>query len=972
MNLAAVAGIVLATAAFPAGGSDLSGRVLFNGLGVPGAMVTATRADRTITTLSDDDGAFRFANLDDGTWAIRVEMRGFVTVNRDVTLPLSPTTGPPTFALTMQSYREIIGETPATTATTTKPPATAEPPPDPVDIITGSIINGAATPFAQPPAFGNNRPKPPSLYNVAVNSTLGNSAWNTRPFSFAGSTAPAPSYGDVQLGFTIAGPLKIPWLVSHGPSMFLNYQHGDVHSAATQSAVMPTSAERAGDFSHSPIVVRDPLTGLPFPGNVIPADRISPQAAALLAYYPLPDATTSTGANYQTTTLSSAKSDRLQFGMTRLFRSRHTLDGTFAFERTRTRRMNVFDFEDTSRQPSVSGRLNWSRRFSTRVTIRTRYEFVRATSSVTPFFANRANVSGDAGITGNDQDPADWGPPALSFPTIAGLSDAEHQRTVTTSHTSGGEVLLRRGGHNVTVGGDVRWNRVGVQSQPNPRGTLTFTGTASGDAFADFLLGTPAASAIAFGSTAIRLRQLAPDAYVNDDWRLLANLTLNVGVRWEYESPFAEASGHLANLDIAPNFAAVTPVLATDSTGALTRASYPASLIRPDKRGVQPRFAVSWRPSYASSLVVRGGYGIYRNLGGYQSLALLLAQQPPFAKTFSIQNSASTPLTLASPFPSSLPATANTVAIDPDFRTSYAHTWQASVQRELPASLTMIVAYLGARGSHLMQAFLPNTSPAGATNPCPACPSGFVYITSNGSSLRNAGQFTLRRRLYQGLMASVQYTLSRSTDDAATFASAAITPASLAVAQNWLDLDAERGPSSFDQRHLVSAEVQYTTGVGLHGGTLVDGLWGPLFKDWTIAAELAAGSGVPFTPVAFLSVPGTGVVGVRPALTGVPIAPVSPGSYANPAAFTAPAPGSWGNAGRNSIRGPAQFSMDMSLARVFRLGDRLSLEWRTAATNVLNRVSFTTINMVIASPQFGLPTLANPMRAVRMTVRLRY
>ena len=972
MNAAAVIGAMLWTAGvLLSPGTDLSGRVLFNGLGVPGATVTATGADRVVSTLSDDDGVFRFADLDDGTWAIRVEMRGFVPLSREIALPRPATIEPLTFALTMQAYEEMVGETPAATATAANLPTTTEPPPDATDIVTGSITNGAATPFAQPPAFGNNRPRPPSLYNFALNSTLGNSAWNARPYSFAGSTTPAPSYGDVQLGFSIGGPLKIPWLVSRGPSMLLNFQHGDTHSATTRSAVLPGAAERAGDFSRSPIAVRDPLTGLPFAGNVIPADRISPQAAALLAYYPLPDAATSTGANYQATTLVSSKSDRLQLRMN-MFRYPDALEGTFAFERTLTKSVSLFDFEDASRRSSVTGGLNWSRRFSTPFMVRARYEFTRAASSVTPFFADRTNVSGDAGITGNDQDPADWGPPALSFPTIAGLSDAEHQRTVTTSHASGGEILLKRGAHNITIGGDVRWNRVGVQSQPNGRGTLTFTGTASGDAFADFLLGAPAATAIAFGSTAIRLRQLAPDAYVNDDWRPFANLTLNLGVRWEYESPFTEASGRLANLDLPPDFTAAAPVLAADQTGGLTGTSYPASLIRPDKHGIQPRLAVSWRPWYASSFVIRGGYGIYRNLGGYQSLALLLAQQPPFAKTFSIQNSASTPLALANAFPSAVPATANTVAIDPNFRTPYVHTWQASVQRDLPASLTMTVAYLGAKGSHLMQAFLPNTYPAGATNPCPECPSGFVYITSNGSSSRNAGQFTLRRRLYQGLTASVEYTLSRSTDDAATFANTAIMPASLAIAQNWLDLDAERAPSPFDQRHLLSAQVQYTTGVGLRGGTLVDGFRGALFKDWTIAGQLTAGSGLPFTPVAFLSVPGTGVVGVRPNITGVPIRPLSSGSYANPAAFTAPPPGAWGDAGRNSIRGPAQFSLDTSVTRVFRLGGRLNLEWRIVATNVLNRVTFATINTVISSPQFGLPTLANPMRTVRMSVRLRY
>ncbi|HEX6465428.1 MAG TPA: hypothetical protein VFZ98_13285, partial [Vicinamibacterales bacterium] len=382
-----------------------------------------------------------------------------------------------------------------------------------------------------------------------------------------------------------------------------------------------------------------------------------------------------------------------------------------------------------------------------------------------------------------------------------------------------------------------------------------------------------------------------------------------------------------------------------------------ASLVRPDKRGIEPRLALSWRPSLGSSVVVRAGYGAYRNLGGYESLALLLAQQPPFSRTFSVQNSTSTPLTLANPFPSTLPGTTNTFAIDPTFRAATSHTWQVSAQRELPALLTATAAYTGTKGQGLMQAFLPNTYPAGAVDPCPSCPTGFVYLTSTGSSLRNAVQFTLRRRLHNGLTATAQYTLAKSTDAAASFTSKNITIQSLSIAQNWRDLGAERGSSVFDQRHLFTAQFQYTTGMGVAGGTLQEGSLAAWLHDWTFTSQLVAGSGLPLTPILFTTVEGTGVVGVRPSIAG--------GTY------TAPAPGTWGNAGRNSIRGPRQFTLDATVTRAIPLHGRLNLEWRLAATNVLNRVTFATIDTVVTSPQFGLPTRANPMRALQMALRLR-
>jgi trimeric autotransporter adhesin len=968
--------MTIAVAARPAcAASDLTGRVVFSGKAVPGATITATHGDRSVSTISDDQGAFHFTNLDEGAWTIRVEMRGFFTTSLDVTVPVGGP--PPTVTLTMRPFREIVGRPLEATGPDAPPAVRVAPaldPPTAMDpsLITGSLVNGATSPFSQPRAVGNNRPGRGRLYNVGLNGLFGNSGWNARPFSFSASDAPAPSYDDLQLGFTLGGPLRIPWVVRPGPQFFSAYQHGVLNSASTHSALMPTTAQRAGDFSQSATPIRDPQTGLPFRGNVIPAGRISASAAALLGYYPLPNAALPGGANYQTAVVSAARSDQLQFGMTKRVAMRMTIDGSFALQRTVTDAATLFGFQDRSRQSSMTGSLNWSRRLSSRVSARLRYQLTHAVASTTPFFANRINVSGDAGIAGNDQDPADWGPPTLSFPDIAGLADVEYQKTTSTTNSGGGELLIRHGTHNVTVGGDVRDHRVNVLEQPDPRGTLTFTGAATGNALADFLLGIPATSAISLGVSETRLRGASYDAYVNDDWRMLATLTFTLGVRWEYETPFTEASGRLANLDIASGFGAAAPVLGTSPSGAVSGASYPSSLVRPDRSGIEPRLGISWRPSLGSPVVFRASYGLYRNLGEYQSLALLLAQQPPFSKTFSIQNSAATPLTLANPFPSSPPAALNTFAIDPNFRSGGAHNWQVSVQRELPASLTVIAAYFGTKGTHLIQAFLPNTYPSGAVNPCAACPSNFIYVTSNGNSVRHAAQFTLRRRLHAGFTATLQYTLSKSMDDAATFSNKTITPASLTVAQDWLNLGAERAPSSFDQRHLLTVQLQYTTGVGVTGGTLVDTFWGSLWKDWTVTSNLNAGSGLPLTPVYFAAVPGTGMVGVRPALTGISTDPREPGTYADPAAYAAPPPGTWGNAGRNSLRGPAQFSLDASIARVFRFGARTNLEWHVSATNVLNRVTFAAINTVITSPQFGRPTLANPMRTLQTSFRLRF
>jgi hypothetical protein len=161
--------------------------------------------------------------------------------------------------------------------------------------------------------------------------------------------------------------------------------------------------------------------------------------------------------------------------------------------------------------------------------------------------------------------------------------------------------------------------------------------------------------------------------------------------------------------------------------------------------------------------------------------------------------------------------------------------------------------------------------------------------------------------------------------------------------------------------------------MGMAGGTLLNGWAGGLFKDWTVSTQITAGTGTPQTPVYLAPVPGTGITGtIRPNYTGAPIYSAPGGLFLNPAAFSAPASGQWGNAGRGSITGPARFTLNGSLGRTFRLKDRFNLDMRVDAINALNHVTYTAWNTTINSTQFGLPVSANAMRSVQSTVRLRF
>jgi hypothetical protein len=1005
------------------------GQVGFTGLAVPGATVTATQGDKQIVTTTDQSGVYRFPDLAEGTWTIKIEMRGFAPLSRDVNviagaqaavwelalLPFeeitkglpppvsqaasSPTAAPaPSATLRAQGGRGTVTTAPAgqgfqragVTAPTRPPAAAAAAPARPSGpeepaadanaandglLVNGSVNNGAASPFAQFAAFGNNRRRPGALYNAQLGVLASSSAWDAKPTSINGQAANVPGYNNVHFIGMFQGPLRIPRVLRNGPNVFVGYQRTADDTFTSQAQRMPTALERNGDFSQTvdglgrPVTVTDPNTGQPFANNTIPRERISPQAASLLGYYPRPT-NDSADRNYQTAILSAARQDSFQSRLTQVINQRNQIFGTGSYARITTDSNTLFGFNDRNQVANTDIGVNWNRRVSQFLQLRTRYQFTKQSSTLTPYFANRTNVSGEAGITGNNQEPINWGPPSLRFSNIAGLSDGLPRQSDALTHAAGAEAFLFRGRHNFTIGGDVRRHAIDLISQQDPRGSFTFTGAATGYDVADFLLGTPTTAAIAFGNADKYFRGFSYDAYLTDDWRIGPSFTLTAGVRWEYESPLTELQQRLVNLDVSSGFTATSQVLASDPTGSITGEDFGDSLMRPDKSGIQPRLAIAWRPIPGSSLVVRAGYGIYRNTSVYQSITSLLAQQPPLSTAFSIANSAANPLTLARGFVTPATGAGNTFAVDPNFRVGAAHNWNASVQRDLPASLTVNLSYLGTKGTNLIQEFLPNTYPSGAVNPCPTCPAGFVYLTSNGSSERHAAQVQVRRRLRNGLTATVQYTLANAEDDAASFQGANLN--GMAFAQNWLDLDAEWGPSAFDQRHQVTASFQYTTGVGVAGGGLVDGWRGALLKNWTITSQLTTGSGLPLTPYYLATTPGTGYTGaIRASLTGVSTDAPS-GYYLNPAAYTAPAPGTWGNAGRNSVRGPSQFGLNAGITRTFPWGSRINLDYRIDATNVLNRVTYTGVNTLIGSREFGLPNATNLPRRIQTSLRMRF
>ncbi len=574
--------------------SESHGIITFGGLPVPGATITASQGTKKFTAVSDLGGLYYFDDLPDGRWTITVEMQCFAIIHAQV--DVAPNMPAAKWGLALLPIKRLMAATkveqnplasqPGLNATTAaKKPETSESRNAPVEIpkapessdepsadgylVNGSVNNAGTSRYSTNPAFGNTRSGSRGLYTGGFATILDNSATDARPYSISGFKSAKSAYDLITSAAYFGGPIKIPHLLAHGPDFFVNYQWTRNNNAAINTGLVPTTAERTGDLSGlldaqgQPVTVYDPSTDIPYSGNQVP---VSSQAAALLTLFPLPNPSipVSSGYNYQAPVLNSTHQDSLQSRMEKTVGRRDQLYGTFNFQSTRAGAVNLFNFVDTTGTLGLNANINWAHRFSQHLFLYTGYHFSRLRTLLRSNFDDRQNISDAAGISGNDDtDPADWGPPSLNFSSgFAALSDGNSAFNRNRTDSVSISAAIYRGRHNITAGGDFRKQQYNDFFQQDPRGAFTFTGAAtanggvtsgngSGSDLADFLIGVPDTSTIAFGNADKYFREPVYDAYFTDDWRVLSELTINAGVRWEYGAPMTELQGRLVNLDLS-------------------------------------------------------------------------------------------------------------------------------------------------------------------------------------------------------------------------------------------------------------------------------------------------------------------------------------------------------------------------------------------------------------------------------------
>jgi hypothetical protein len=871
-------------------------------------------------------------------------------------------------------------------------------------------------------ALGGRGQRGQSPYQGSATYTFGGSVLDSPPYQLRQDVpVTQPTFGQNTFGGTFGGPVRIPGVyadTNRRTNFQLNYTGNESNNLFDQYATVPTMAERNGDFSASSIALIDPSTGQPFPGNQIPASRISPTAAALMQFIPTPNLPGSQQ-NFHVSTTAHTSSESVSLRLTQnLSRTvaqgpngpggrggggrfgggggrgggpggpaaaRGTnvmLSAQMQYRRSDTEGLNVFPgLGSNTTNTSISAPISLNVRHGRSVQNFT-LNMTHATTETSNGFENKDNVAGLAGIqypNSASTDPINWGVPNLTFSSgLTGVRSAA-ANTRSDDRLTGGYVWIHPSAkHQTRIGGDYRLDRSTAAINSNARGSFIFTGLytssasgspggppAPGADFADFLLGLPQQATLQVGGTTY-LRQNSFDGYVEDNWQKSAKLTLNLGLRYELALPYTEVDGHMANLDATPDLSAVATVL-PGGIGLYT-GTFPAGLLHTDKNNLGPRLGFAYRVE--PKTILRGGYSITYNSGSYASIARELSGQPPFADTETVNGSDDAPLTLAQALLAPTSATPNNWGVDKDYALGMIQTWNATLTHNVTQNTYVQGGYTGIKGSDLDVLRAPSLGPGGALI---SGTQGFIWESSGARSIMNGANLQVRRRLANGFGGGVSYTLARAMDDASSLGAGGPV-----VAQNDKDLAAEWAPSNFDRRQQINGTAYIELPWGPNRHWLRDGgKVAAVLGEWSAQFNLTLQSGTPLTARVLGAATDLlrGVNGsLRANYTGAPIQLTDPtvDEFFNVNAFTTPTPGQFGDSSRNAIVGPGGRQLNGLFQRDIRLGGTKALTLQVNAINLLNTVQWAAVDTNVNSSTFGQVISARPMRTMTVTARVRF
>ncbi len=796
-----------------------------------------------------------------------------------------------------------------------------------------------------------------------------------------------------QAGATVSGPVTLPGIYrGNDRTFFLLSWEGLAQSQGNyQYSNVPTAAEQAGDFSHSilaagqPVTVNDPLTGKPFPQNIIPQSRFDAIARRLAPFYPIPNRTDplTNFETYQTTVsryhsvvaridehLSSKNTLSLRY-LTRLNGGTSPYAGSDLGE---------FGNRNSSR-PALAG-VEDTHAFGPTLVNEFRAGLTRYSEHDRSAFGGQ-DVNAALGLPGPAGAGLD-GFPRFTILNLASLGDSSSAPLNLTINTydAGDSVSWTRGRHMLKFGADILRTQFFQQLSNNARGTYNFLGRWTSDPWADFLLGLPDSTSLQSTSFTTYLFSTDVGLFAQDQFLISPRLTLSYGVRYERMTPPEEKYGRMssfvpalgqvviADASTLPNLPAL--LSAGGLTGRVTTASaagLPRSLVYGNNHDFAPRIGFAWRPTGGDGLVVRGGYGIYYANSLMDPIRNDLTNIYPFtiSQTFNRVSGRPTALTLEDPFPAalaSLPGVTNANGFDTHPGAQYVQSYTLSVDRQLGADTTLEIDYIGSRGTHLGQRYDLNQPFRGAMYngnfPRPYQGFGTInYYSFGANSVYNGATLFLHRRWRHGLYYGVTYTYAKSIDDASQVSGS--STGGYAGVQNSRDLGAERGRSDWDTGHTFTAYGSYA----LPGRSR-------LLHGWSVSTTALLYTGQPFTP-RLANANLTLGEATRPDRT-------ASGKLANPtanewfdvSAFPLVPLGTFrfGNSGRNILDAPGSITVNAAIARSFQLSEGVRTQFRCEVMNAPNHANLGVPVDTVDSKNAGQILTADSGRSIQFGVRL--
>ncbi len=773
-----------------------------------------------------------------------------------------------------------------------------------------------------------------------------------------------------QFGFTLGGPLR-----TDRTFFFVDYQGQTVRKVTEAFANVPEEPFRRGDFSSllPGTVIYDPATGgnEPFPNNIIPPDRWDRFGWTLLNMVDLPNLPE----GYPLGNYFVRQNHRIE-GHEGGFRLDHMLSAAdHVFLRFRMNHSRLFTSDAMSRPdgplPGLARGVNDDSRgiiqggthvdrnynavlshvhlFGSRLVNEARVGFHRYELDVESN-AHGRNLAEANGLRGVNRDVLSSGLPIMYLDAYTGMGGDDWKPLYfrDTFWQFNDTLTYNAGRHTLKFGAEYRRRREDNYFTIFPAGAF-YVGNygtshqlswSQGHELASLLLGYPSFGyeGRRFGSPVLEDRQYA--GFVQDDWKVTDKLTLNLGVRYDYGTPFFSPTNELSMFDLDRR-----------QTVIAGQEGVSRYIVNPDKNDFAPRVGVAYQLNPKTTL--RGGFGVFYTPETAKRDEV--RHNPPFERLASFYDQwrfsdpAPPPLLEPGPYPTGY----DTLTVDKDLKTGYSLQYSLAVQRELPGGVLFEAAYVGTKGRRLP--FVVNVNQARPDGtPAPFDGLGRVQvIRAIGDSDYHSGQFKLEKRFSEGLFVLASYTWSRSLD---TVSSALYDRDVTGGVQNVFDVRQNRGPSDWDVPHRFSLSFVYDLPYGKHGSG--GGALKALLADWQVSGLFVARSGMPGTVTVGNPIPGGDA---RPNLLHDPNLPASGRTvdhWFDTTAFVANhAPDGKtllaGDAGRNIIRGPAYYNLDMGLIKFIPVKKDVRLQLRVEAFNLTNTPHFAMPVLRMSDPAFG-------------------